>query len=112
MRVRATVLSLAVAATLGGCVGTSSTFSCQNSDCNVNLSGAGADADLDSLGVTVRLAGVEDDEAALEVSSKGAGSGSGEQVLLAEGESAQLGGLELTCERIEGDEVGLTIGPG
>lgn len=110
MRVRATLLSLAVAATLGGCVGTSSTFSCQNSDCDVNLSGAGAEADLDSLGVTVRLAGVKDDEAALEVS--GTGAGPGEQVLLAEGDSAQLSGLELTCERIEGDQVGLTIGPG
>lgn len=98
------------AALLGGCGTTSSSFSCQNADCEVTLNGAGSDAELDALGVTIQLAGVDDETATLEVLQEGGGVD--EEVTLAEEERAEVAGVEVVCVAVAGDEVALTAGPG
>lgn len=101
---------LAVAA-LSSCGNvTTSNFACQNAACQANLSGGGAEAELDSLGLTVQLAEVDGEEATFEVF--GEDGGPDEEVTLSEGESADVLGAQMTLDSVEGDEVGFTIGRG
>jgi hypothetical protein len=105
-----TALILAAVAALGACGVTSSNFSCQNADCQGTLSGAGSDVELDSLGITIELVGVDGDEATFAVVEEEGGPD--EEVTIAEGQSAEVVGAELTVEGVEGDEVSFTAGPG
>lgn len=111
---RATALSVAltfmvIAAGLVGCGVTTSSFSCQNADCEINLSGSGADAELDTQGITVVLAETGDGTATLDVI--GQAGGPDETVELAVGDSAEVLDLTLTLERVEGREVTLSTSP-
>lgn len=105
----ALVLVTAAAAVAAGCGVTTSSFRCQNADCRVTLSGSGADAELDSQGITIVLDAVGDDTATLEV--LGEQGGPDETVELAEGESGEVLGVGLTVERIDGGKVTLRTRP-
>ena len=63
----AAVLVIAASASASACGGTSGRFTWENGQCAVSLSGSGADAELDSLGVTVVLASIDDETATLEI---------------------------------------------
>ncbi len=105
----ATLLVGAAAFALG-CGVTQSSYTCGNADCEVNLSGSGSYAELDSLGLTIVLDGTDDDTATLQV--LGESGGPDETVELAEGESGEVLGNDLTLESVDGDEVTLTVAPG
>lgn len=76
----------------------------------MNLSGSGSDAELDSLGLTVVLDGTDDETATLQV--LGESGAPDETVELAEGESAEVLGNDLTLESVDGDDVTLSLRPG
>ena len=82
----------------------SSSFRCSNAECRISLTGAGAEAEIDALGTTFRLVSVDDDTATIRAL--------GEELTLREGESAQVGGIEVTADRIDGNGVELTTGLG
>ncbi len=96
---------IVAAVVVAGCGVTTSSFRCQNADCRITLSGSGADAELDSQGITIVLDGVADDTATLEV--LGEEGRPDETVELAEGDSGEVLGITLTVERIDGGEVTL-----
>lgn len=103
------VLSVMIAAGLAACGVTTSSSRCQNANCQINLSGSGADVELDTLGITVVLAGTGDSMATLDVI--GQAGGPDETVELAVGDSAEVLDLTLTLERLEGSEVTLSTSP-
>ena len=99
------ILVIAAAVIVAACGVTTSTFRCQNADCRITLSGSGADAELDSQGITIVLDAVSGDTATLEV--LGEEGGPDESVELAEGDSGEVLGIAVTVERIDGGEVTL-----
>ena len=104
------VLLVVFAAGAIGCGVTKSSYSCENAECKVKLSGKGADAELDTLNLKIVLAGSEDGMATLQLSRLA--SGPDETVQLAQGETAEALGTRITLERVEGKEVTFRTSPG
>ncbi|HVL03741.1 MAG TPA: hypothetical protein VM386_04820, partial [Acidimicrobiales bacterium] len=78
--------------------------------CRIILSGVGADTEIESLGVTFEITAIDGDTVSLQVFSEDGGPD--EEVELSEGETAEVVGVLVTCERIEGDKVSLSAQPG
>ena len=87
---------------LSACSFTSGDFSCSTSSCTVTLSGDGSEVEV--LGTTVTLGGVQDGRASISVG--------GTSVSCAEGETVTAGPLSLTCTTVEADSVELTASLG
>lgn len=106
----ATIAALAAGIVLFACGVTKSSFECSNADCDVSLSGSGSDAEIDSLGITIVLEGVDGDQASLSVVTEAGGPD--EVVEVSEGETVEVLGNSLTVETVDGDEVDLNVQPG
>jgi hypothetical protein len=85
-------------APLAGCSFTSNDFSCSASSCTITLDGEGSEVDV--LGTTVTLGGVQDGRATIQVG--------GASVSCGQGESVTAGPLALECTSVSGDAVELT----
>ena len=83
---------------LTGCSFTSNNVSCTTSSCTVTLDGQGSEVDI--LGTTVTLGGVQDGRATISVGGASASCG--------QGESVTAGPLALECTSVTGDAVELT----
>lgn len=97
-------------AVVSGCSVTTTQSRCENAQCRITLSGVGADSEIESLGVTFEITAIGGDSVTLDVF--GEDGGPDEQVELSEGESAEVVGVQVTCERIEGDNISLSARPG
>ncbi|SFO16833.1 hypothetical protein SAMN05660359_01721 [Geodermatophilus obscurus] len=75
---------------LAGCSFTSNGFSCSGSSCTVTLDGEGSEVEI--LGQTVTLGGVQDGRATISVG--------GASVSCGEGESVTAGPLALECTSV------------
>ena len=75
---------------LAGCSFTSNGFSCSGSSCTVTLDGEGSEVEI--LGQTVTLGGVQDGRATISVG--------GASVSCGEGESVTAGPLSLECTSV------------
>ncbi|SDC16130.1 hypothetical protein SAMN05660690_0753 [Geodermatophilus telluris] len=82
---------------LAGCSFTSQNFSCSASSCTVTLDGQGSEVEI--LGTTVALGGVQDGRATISVG--------GASVSCGQGESVTAGPLALECTSVSGDSVEL-----
>ncbi|MGX5653641.1 hypothetical protein ACWKWC_02585 [Geodermatophilus nigrescens] len=82
---------------LAGCSFTSNGFSCSGASCTVTLNGEGSEVDV--LGTTVTLGGVQDGRASITVG--------GASVSCGAGESVAAGPLQLECTSVTGDAVEL-----
>jgi hypothetical protein len=87
---------------LSACTFSSNSFSCDLDSCSVTLSGEGAEVEV--LGTSLALGGIEDGRATLQVGSVG--------VSCAEGERVAAGQLSLECTSVDSDSVELTAGLG
>jgi hypothetical protein len=88
-----------------GCGVTTTSTSCHNADCDIKLSGNGADTELGSLGLAIELADTDGDKAELKL-RRLTGSGR-EAIALAEGESRTALGALITLEDVDGSKVKL-----
>lgn len=84
---------------MSGCTTTS--YSCSNSGCTVNLSGAGAETEINNDTITVTLIGASDGVA--EYSIDGATS------TCAQGDAQQVGGFDVVCTEVGDDKLTLQI---
>lgn len=90
-RLAAGLLAGALAlAPLAGCSFTSNGFSCSGSSCTVTLNGEGSEVEI--LGQSVRLGGVQDGRATITVG--------GASVSCGEGEAVTAGPLALECTSV------------
>jgi hypothetical protein len=87
-----------VLAPVAGCSFTSDNLSCSGSSCTITLDGQGSEVDV--LGTTVTLGGVQDGRASITVG--------GASVSCGEGETVAAGPLSLECTSVSGDSVELT----
>jgi hypothetical protein len=87
---------------LSACEFTSDNFSCSTSSCTVTLSGEGAEVEV--LGTTLTLGGVQDGRATIGVG--------GASVSCAQGETVSAGPLTLECTTVASDSVELTASLG
>ncbi len=87
---------------LSACSFTSNSFSCSGTSCTVSLSGEGSEVEV--LGTTVTLGGIQDGRASLGVG--------GASVSCVEGETVNAGALSLECSSVSGDAVELTASLG
>ncbi len=87
---------------LTACSFSSDNFSCSGSECSVTLSGNGAEVEI--LGTSLALGGVQDGRASLEVGNA--------SVSCAQGETVSAGPLTLTCTTVQSDSVELTASLG
>ena len=87
---------------LTACSFSSDNFSCSGSECSVALSGNGAEVEI--LGTSLALGGVQDGRASLEVGNA--------SVSCAQGETVSAGPLTLTCTTVQSDSVELTASLG
>jgi hypothetical protein len=87
---------------LSACTFTSNNFSCSASSCSVTLSGDGSEVDV--LGTTLALGGVQDGRAEIRVGNA--------SVSCAQGETVSAGPLSLECTSVQGDSVELTASLG
>ena len=87
---------------LTACSFTSNNFSCSGRSCSVTLSGDGAEVDV--LGTTLALGGVQDGRATLNVGDA--------SVSCAQGEEVSAGPLSLTCTTVTEESVELTASLG
>jgi hypothetical protein len=87
---------------LSACSFTSNNLSCTTSSCSVTLSGEGSEVEV--LGTTLTLGGVQDGRASLSVGNA--------SVSCAQGETVTAGPLTLECTTVESDSVELTASLG
>ena len=87
---------------LSGCSFTSDNLSCSTSSCSVTLDGAGAEVEV--LGTSLALGGVQDGRATLSVGNA--------SVSCAQGETVSAGPLTLECTTVASDAVELTASLG
>ena len=87
---------------LTACSFSSDNLSCSASECSLTLSGDGAQVDV--LGTSVALGGVQDGRASLSVGNA--------SVSCAQGETVSAGPLTLTCSTVTADSVELTASLG
>ena len=87
---------------LTACSFSSDNFSCSGSECSVTLSGNGAEVEI--LGTSLALGGVQDGRASLEVGNA--------SVSCAQGETVSAGPLTLSCTTVQSDSVELTASLG
>ncbi len=99
-----------LAAVVSGCSVTTTQSRCENAQCRITLSGVGADTEIEQLGVTIEIAAIGGDTVTLAV--YGEDGGPDEQVELSEGESAEVVGVQVTLESIDGDNIDLSARPG
>lgn len=89
-------------APLTACTFTSDNVTCSGGTCTVTLSGDGAEVEI--LGTTLTLGGIQDGRASLSVG--------GASVSCGEGESVSAGPLQLECSGITEDSVDLSASLG
>ena len=99
---RLAAAALAGGLALAGCSFTSNNFSCSGTSCSVTLEGEGAEVEI--LGTSLALGGVQDGRATLSVGNA--------SVSCAQGETVSAGPLTLTCTTVEADSVELTASLG
>ncbi len=87
---------------LTACSFSSDNLSCSGSECSVTLSGNGAQVEI--LGTSLALGGVQDGRASLSVGNA--------SVSCAQGETVNAGPLTLTCTTVQSDSVELTASLG
>ncbi|NEK59730.1 hypothetical protein GCU56_17880 [Geodermatophilus sabuli] len=87
---------------LSACSFTSNNFSCSGTSCTVSLSGEGSEVEI--LGTTVTLGGVQDGRASISVG--------GASVSCAQGETVTAGPLSLECTTVADDSVELSASLG
>jgi len=92
------VVVTVLAAAVVGC--SSTDYSCSNGRCDVSLSGDGATTEV-ADNVEVVLVGADDESADLSIA--------GRSVSCAEGETADVSGIGVTCVSVNDGEVDLTL---
>lgn len=107
---RRTAALLLLALSVSACSVTTTRSSCENAQCRITLSGVGADTEIEQLGITLEIAALGGDPVTLD--AFGEAGGPDETVELSEGESAEVLGVQVTCERIDGDSVTLSARQG
>jgi len=108
-RVITAILATVLATVAAGCGVTKSSSSCKNAVCKIELSGKGANVELDGPNLKVVLAGTADGKAELKLMRIDAVPE--ETVKLAEGEAGVSFSYGITVEEIDGDKVRLRMRP-
>jgi len=108
-RVITAILATVLATPAAGCGVTKSSSSCRNAVCEIQLSGKGANVELDGPNLEVVLAGTADGKVELKLMRIGAVPE--ETVKLAEGESGVAFSYGITVEEVDGDKVRLRMRP-
>lgn len=91
-------LAVAAAASLGAC--TTSSYTCSDGSCTVNLSGAGSDTEIDD-DVEVTLVGASDGTAEFTID--------GTSATCVQGDSQTVGSYTVVCTEVGDDKLTLEI---